>query len=209
MSNRNFDHILNEFIVSRDRTVALAVELSNMALEHFAEHGDTSQLGKLFNAMNKNQDRRVAFGTWAIAHAPITLDIATGVFKKDSSEERVAHFKDGVGEAVKCHLVQAAAKSFYDYAPVKEVMPFTGQDVVTRMRALIKRLENEAKFEATDDNATAMLAAAKVMVEELAAIPASITETQDDEHDNDAGSAAADPGPDNDEEHAAPVEAAA
>lgn len=178
MSNRNFQQLLNEFITSRDRTKTLAIEVSNVALEHFANTGDVCHLQSFYDAMEKNYDRPVAFVKWAMAHGPI--DWVAGKFSKDKSEERLAKFKDGVGQSVKCHLVQAEAKPYFEFAPAKEAVEFSSDDLISKLQALIKRHENADRFKPKDEQAANKL---KQIKQAVAGITTAQAPAKDDNED--------------------------
>ena len=56
-----FDQALTEYTRSTKESMEYALLCSHMALDHFAEHGDTVYFQRFHDAINKNYGRQSAF----------------------------------------------------------------------------------------------------------------------------------------------------
>lgn len=151
-----FENALATFIASTKSSQESARVCSEMALAHFAEHGNTIWLQRFHDAMPKNYTRRAAFLKWAAAFSPLAM--VKGKLVKDTSEH-----------AAEFNVEGAAKKPFWEFAPETEITEFSAEDIVAAMENLVKRFQGK-KFHAHDARATAMLARVEGIVTATKAI---------------------------------------
>ena len=163
MSNtkRDFDAALKAFVKTQGELVGLARECANMAIQHFAEHGDVSYLQRLHDAFVKNFMRRTALVAWACDFMP--LEFKQGKFSKDKREN-----------AVEPRLVEALQVDFWDYKPEAVVEFYVGSDVLEALKRTIKQFENTDRKAPADENAVAFVKSAKNAIEQLGNIVAAL-----------------------------------
>ena len=162
-TSRTFDMALRAFLKSQTELMGLARECANLAISHFAEHGDTSYLQRLHDAFAKNFMRRTALVAWACEHAPIVFEGSK--FSKDKSETAVAMNLDG-----------ALSVDFWDFKPEAVAEYYVGSDVIEALTRALKTFEGgKRKIPAPDSDAETMLAAAKRAVSQLTHITAAAT----------------------------------
>lgn len=157
ITTAEFDQRLAQFVKVTAHSMELCRGLANCALRHFREHGDTSKLQALLEAMEtsgRNYVRIAAFKLWLKAHAPITMEGKKFLKLKDQD------FDDAL-------LETAYSIPFWDFAPPVENVSWGADDVVVSMRNAIKRFEKE-NATPKDEAAKKKLAQAKEYVAKLA-----------------------------------------
>ena len=158
---RTFDAALRAFLKSQTELMGLARECANLAISHFAEHGDTSYLQRLHDAFAKNFMRRVALVAWACEHGPIVFE--GNKFTKDKRENAVAMNLEG-----------ALSVDFWDFKPEAVAEYYVGADIIEALQRALKAFEGgKRKIPTPDSDAETMLAAAKRAVSQLTHISAS------------------------------------
>lgn len=154
-SKTSWTNLLKQYVQATKRSRELAIKCSLFALEHFMACGDVVYVQEFFDAMhadgNKNYVRGVAFGKWAVHHAPIKF--TDGKFTKDQDRAKTM-----MPEKDKW-LEKAKAEPFYDFAPSPEVMYYDASDPVQHAIKAVKKFENENKFKPKDKAASAKVAA--------------------------------------------------
>jgi hypothetical protein len=125
-----FDALLHKFISSQRTTMNYARKLSEMALQHFHDHGDVTYLTRLYAAFEKNFMRRSALVKWACAHAPLRFEKSEFSKNKDSG-------------AVELNLKAAFETPFWDFAPEQEITRYTVTAAYQRLANTYKTLTGE------------------------------------------------------------------
>lgn len=144
----NFTTALKRFTTSTANSMKYAEMCSIMAIEHFAKHGSLALAQQFYDACPKNYVRKNAFVFWLAAHSPVVL--ADGKFTKDKAEDAKEFNLDG-----------AKAKKFWEFAPDKEIVNYTGQEFIGQVLRLVTKHENADRMIAADEDAVAMVAAIK------------------------------------------------
>lgn len=138
--------------------MASARVCAELALTHFAKTGDVVYLQNMLDVIEKegkNYVRKAAFLSWAIAFSPLTSE--KGKLRKDKSKE-----------ANPFNLLGAEEKPFWEFAPEKEAVVFGYNDVVVKLKAVVKSFEDEKRFKAGSAKALEAVAATKEFVAKLA-----------------------------------------
>ena len=138
--------------------MASARVCAEMALTHFAKTGDVVYLQNMLDVIEKegkNYVRKAAFLSWAVAFSPLTSE--KGKLRKDKSKD-----------ANPFNLLKAEEKPFWEFAPEKEAVVFGYNDVVVKLKAVVKSFEDEKKFKAGSAKALEAVAATKEFVAKLA-----------------------------------------
>jgi len=156
--NDKFDKSLTDFKNATAKSMAAALICSQIALQHFHDHGDVSLCQRFHDAMPKNYTRRSAFIKWLASFSPIALK--GGEFAKDKSDT-----------AVDWNLEAAFAKPFWEFAPEKEILDFTSADIISDLKRVVKKFKNEDRSKPADAEAVALLAQVETTIETLAAAP--------------------------------------
>ena len=130
---KTFEGVLAMFVKTQAVNMQAALDLSRMAIEHFAEHGDVLYAQRFFDAMSKNYVCRVAFVKWMMQFSPATFE--AGKFSKDKSE------------GAKAFDIPGALKvKFWDYAPDKEEQYFGNEDILKALKSTLNRF-NKGKVD--------------------------------------------------------------
>src|SRR3990167_8408874 len=124
MNREDFTKTLKVFKSLTGKTMALARQLSEAAIGHFAEHGDLVYAQEFLDAMPKNYLRRVAFLKWLAAFSPIKME-----------GEKL--LKDKRPEAVEFNLDGAKKLPFWDFAPDPEQITFSYDDVIVALHKTV------------------------------------------------------------------------
>ena len=127
---------------------------AEMALTHFAKTGDVVYLQNMLDVIEKegkNYVRKAAFLSWAIAFSPLTSE--KGKLRKDKSKD-----------ANPFNLLKAEEKPFWEFAPEKEAVAFGYNDVVVKLKAVIKSYKDEKKFHAASEKATELVSTVEKFV---------------------------------------------
>lgn len=159
----SFEVALKNFKRSVKSSMRYARDCAELALEHFAEHGNTSKLTTFLEAMPDNYLRKAALVKWAVTFAPLSLESKKFV-------------KDMTRKDMKIDLKAAFEKPFWDFAPEPEIKNFTADDLLANVQTLIRRYENAERMKAADEQAERTLKALKQAVENVK-VPAAPAET--------------------------------
>lgn len=127
---------------------------AELALTHFAKTGDVIYLQNMLDVIEKegkNYVRKAAFLSWAIAFSPLTSE--KGKLRKDKSKD-----------ANPFNLLGAEEKPFWEFAPEKEAVAFGYNDVVVKLKAVIKGYKDEKKFHAASEKATELVSTVEKFV---------------------------------------------
>lgn len=139
-----FDNALKGFVRTIKANMKFAEACAMLALEHFAEHGDTVYAQRFLDAMPKNYSRRQAYFSWLTAFSPIIM--VGQKLVKDTSEH-----------ASRLDLDGARAITFWNFAPEAEIKDFSAEDLDNSLVSLVKRFMNEERQRPLDDAAKARL----------------------------------------------------
>lgn len=145
-----FNKALERYKTSAKSILKASHECAALALQHFAEHGDTTPMKTFYDTMGmsaygKNLVRRAAFAKWCVHFAPVVL--TEGKFKKDQTR------KD-----MKINLEEALKVEFWNFAPDMEATTFTAKDILEATRKMVKRYENENRYKPADEAAEKIVA---------------------------------------------------
>lgn len=140
MNKTQFDKTLQTFVKSQASLLRTAKALAEAAISHFQEHGDLGYAQQLYDAMDSNFTRRIAFVKWMVAHSPCKLEKAHWV-------------KDRGPQANDFDLDKALSTPFWEFAPAKEVQDFSSEDLLSAVTNLLNRYQNAEKFHAKDQKA--------------------------------------------------------
>lgn len=155
MTEELFGKTLKTFSTTINKSMELALALSQDALAHFAAHGDTSRCQQFLDAMPKNYVRKAAFLKWLGAFSPIAKD-ENGKLVKDK------------GATPKDFDLEGAAKlPFWDYAPDVEQVTFGYTDVVKSLEQAVAKFRNSKKYKSPDATTSAMLDRADNLITDL------------------------------------------
>jgi hypothetical protein len=160
---KTFLEMLEAFKTATSRSKKLALDCSQMALQHFADHGNVHYLQLFHDAMPKNFLRRGAFIKWACDHAPLVWKESK--FRKDTSEA-----------AVTLDLARANKVAFWDYNPETPILNYNSDNVIAAFEAVIKRFDNGDKTKPADNAAQATFEQLRAVVEATIAKRANINE---------------------------------
>lgn len=133
MADITFQTALKRFVAANRNAMKYAVACSQLALQHYYEHGDTAYIQQFWNAMTQNWNRRSAFATWIVTFSDAILE--DNVWKKDKSDKHVV-----VTEEMK---QKAMEKSFFDFVPEKAITTFKAEDIQEAIRKLVARFEGD------------------------------------------------------------------
>ena len=133
-------------------------------LNHASEHGDTTLLDKLVNALPKGS-RRVAFVEWVLAHGQVRL------LSRKVKAEKVRISNGGtfiLDRERTLDLHGAMQKSWVEFKPEPSVQ--TAFDLQGSVKSLITRYEAAVKKGLTVDNKEAALATLKALTDALESV---------------------------------------
>ena len=150
---RSFDQMLEAWAKATTSSRDLAVEISNYAISHFYEHGQTALLQKFLTALEttgKNYVRKSAYLLWLKAFAPVKME--GGKLVKDKDKE----FDPKL-------LKKALEQKFFDFAPEKEKVFFDADGVVVPITRAIANFDRETMIP-KNDNAVKAVALARQSV---------------------------------------------
>lgn len=126
---RTFEEKLEAFKNATTRSKKYALECSQMALQHFADHGNVHYLQMFHDAMPKNYLRRNAFVKWAVDHAPLVWKESK--FRKDLDSTKAVD------------LAKAFKTPFWDYNPENPITNYTSETVVEAFEKVIKKFDGD------------------------------------------------------------------
>jgi hypothetical protein len=149
-----FETALKRFVTATNSSMRYARICAEMALEHFAEHGNITMAQQLLDAMPQNYVRRAAYLKWLDAHAPITME--GGKLRKDTAPN-----------ATEFNVELALSKPFWDFAPDPEQVHFGSDDIVVALKGKLRTFRND-RHVANDEKAMATLEAAEKAVANIA-----------------------------------------
>lgn len=153
---RTFDQLIELWAKATTASRDLAVEISNYAISHFYEHGNTALLQKFLTALEttgKNYVRKSAYLLWLKAFAPVKME--AGKLVKDKDKE----FDPKL-------LEKALEQKFFDFAPEKEKVFFEAEGVVVPLTRAIANFDRDNMIP-KNDNATKAVEMARNMVSAL------------------------------------------
>ena len=161
-----FTKALKLFVTLTTDSMKAAQVCANMAIEHFAAHGDLGYVQQFYDAMRtngKNYVRSTAFVAWLHRFAPVVL--IDDKWKKD--KERAQDYPENI-HVLEDDLAAAISKSFWEFKPDTEQYAFEYTDVIIGFEAVLKRFKNEKRNTPKNAEAKAKLAEATRMVTTLA-----------------------------------------
>jgi hypothetical protein len=153
---------ITEFKTVTARSMVLALELSQAALDHYADTGDTIRCQELLEAMAENYNRRAAYTTWLATFCPVKTE--QGKLVKDAKKAGEIwpdwQGQPGgglmvIGPITADMIVKAKAKSFWDFVPDAKPIIVEATDVISTLRSSINKLRN-AKHQPTPEALQAM-----------------------------------------------------
>ena len=153
---RSFDQMLEAWAKATTSSRDLAVEISNYAISHFYEHGQTALLQKFLTALEttgKNYVRKSAYLLWLKAFAPVKME--SGKLVKDKDKEFDPEL-----------LEKALKQPFFDFAPEKEKVFFEAEGVVVPLTRAIANFDRDNMIP-KNENASKAVEIARTMVGHL------------------------------------------
>lgn len=138
-----------ESIANRGKKLDHDIHVAGVSvLKHVAEHGDTTLLDKLVNAMPKGA-RKGAFCEWALAFGNVRMLDRSNEADKLAIEQGRLFAKDKTKEY---NEVEAMAKAWYDFKPEPDLL--TTFDAAQAVKSLLKKyktaLDNGAEIKGGD-----------------------------------------------------------
>ena len=130
-------------------------------LKHVADHGDTSLLDKLVNAMPKGS-RKGAFCEWALAFGNVRMLDRANDADKLRIEQGALFAKD---KTKQFDEVGAMAKAWYDFKPEPDLL--TTFDAAAMVASMMKRYNKAVKQGADIENVEGAIAAAEALLQSL------------------------------------------
>lgn len=156
-----FDKALKGFVTSTTNSMKFARMCANLAISHFAEHGDVIYAQNFVDAMPKNYIRKAAFLKWLAAFSPVIM--IDGKLAKDKADT-----------AVKFDVEEAHKVDFWDFAPDMEMVEFDQTDILKALKGALKKFENHEKYKPHDAATVIRLEAAKNLLAGFEAQPAAV-----------------------------------
>ena len=156
LAQLTFEQVLEKIKAATSDSMKYLRLASEMALEHFAEHGNLVYCQQLFDLLSENnyvKRSRMSFVRWLAKYAPIKVEQNHPTKDRDREEE--------------IDLDGARKEPFWDLAPPKEIVNYTKDDVVTSLKRAIAPFRGDRKT-ANDDEALAALTIAEQAVAEVA-----------------------------------------
>lgn len=181
MSYASFDAALSAFKKSTETAMSAALAASQMALQHYAQHGDVLYLQRFYDAMPANFSRRVAFKAWVVAFAPALS------FKKEQFTLAGNGFKPADTD-----VDGALAAPFWDFAPEKEVKALSVDAMLAMFARTLKQASN--RIDDNDVNAKRTLASIRGALKPFIGDKANAAATADDAINADSSKRASLPG---------------
>lgn len=149
--NERFEVCLTKFQTNIQKAMKYVREASEIALRHFKEHGDLVYCQRLFDAIPANYGRRAAYAKWLMDHAPVRFN--QGKFSKDKTDK-----------AIEFNLDDAMKTAFWEYAPDKEKIGYTSNDVVKAVLSTLNKFSNPDRYDAKDEGAIRMRAQLEAVI---------------------------------------------
>lgn len=159
-----FDTSLKAFIKGLTGTKDAAKACADLSLEHYVQHGDTSQIQKFYDALVEHGNNFVrvhAYLLWLREYSSVA-------FEGKKFSKNVEKAATRTAEEWAAALEKAKTTPFWDFAPAKEIGSFNELDLIKALYAVIRRHENEDRFKPANEQAKATLTEAKTMVAEMA-----------------------------------------
>ena len=153
----DFETALKAFCKAQADHDVSAQRCAVTSLEHYIAHGDTDFFRRFREAMSTNA-KKDQLVKWAVHVSGNCIVFADGNFKQ----------QEGVTpERIKAIDLEAAtAIDMLTFRQKAEIKDFTGEDVVAKLSAVVKRMSNSEKFKATG-NGGEMLNRAREAIESL------------------------------------------
>jgi hypothetical protein len=163
MSFKDFDTALKAYSATVTKNMEAARSCAIFAMQHFAEHGDTTLMQRFLDAMPKNYARRQAFVTWCHDFAPVDVTHeGKGVVKL---------IKDKTRADMAVDLEKALKADFWDYSPEKPIVPFTAEGIVEALNKTVHKFHNAKKYEPDTPEDAAYLAEVEAHLKNLPTRP--------------------------------------
>lgn len=139
---------LDTFKKSMATLKAAMLACSQLALKHFQQHGDLSQVQEFHDAMlehGKNVARINSLKAWLRDNAPISMEGGRFIKRKGltADEEKAAW-----------NMAKAMATPFWDYLPDTEIFVWEIKDVFQSLEQTVKRFtkDSEARKAASEED---------------------------------------------------------
>ena len=144
-------------IASRGKKLDEDIHKAGVAcLAHASEHGDTTLLDKLVNAMPRGS-RKLALVEWALAFGQVV------VLDKKTAKDTGRVF--GLDRGKKLDLDEAIAQPWMDFRP--EADPATAFDAQAAVQSVLRKLANARQAGLTVENQALALKDARALVKAL------------------------------------------
>ena len=151
-TDKKFDTHLVSFKGHTAAAMDDALILATMSIQQFNDHGDLSYAQKFLDAMPRNYSRVAAFVLWLKAFSPTKTE--------GSIKDGYRFIKDKSPEATKFNLEGSAEKPFWEYAPAKEDVNYSVNDVLKAAERAVAKYDKESYHA---KNGVASLAVSRVL----------------------------------------------
>ncbi len=166
-TENRFNSLLGVLKSSTKAAKDASLELSQMAIQQFADHGNLTFANIFVKDLDNKFLRVGAFVLWMKAFSPVVVEgsITAGYsFKKDTvNAEKPSDNENGVV----CDLEGAFEQSFWEFSkPEEEVKEYDYNEPIKVAMAALGRLHSK-KFRAKDDPAILMLSRTEKVLTDL------------------------------------------
>ncbi len=158
----SFDLALADFVSSTTKSMDSALMATNLAIVHYFNTGDLSYCQRFLDAIPKNYVRRTAYLSWLHAFAPILLQ-KDRLYKDKSTEAATRFGSDENHPMSEDFLLQALAKSFWDFKPEPEIISMGEDDIIGNLLKGVNTLRGK-RYDLTDEAIVKLGAAEKALV---------------------------------------------
>jgi hypothetical protein len=141
-----FKDLLASFLDAVDNTASRGQDLAMLALTHYVEHGNLSQLQSIYDELGKkgrkNLINRNGLIKWAVKHGNIKM--VGDTLRKDVNRPLVSEDNTNLINGV--DLVAAAAEMWWDAAPLAVIKDWGIDDFEKSVLKAIDAYTNEKKY---------------------------------------------------------------
>lgn len=161
MSQSTFAKMLADFKLAQSNVRELGWKLAQEALTTYSKGHNPDQLNQLLEAFDKNTVRRSAFTQWVVAHSNLMIEQRAFARNKSSDYDTAAN------------LEKALAQPFWEFAPAKDELSYTGEELIGAVMKVIKRFEKASPI----GDAAATLADVKQTVQKFKPSKSNVVDT--------------------------------
>ena len=140
MAQLTFEQVLEKFKAASADSMTYARLAAEMALSHFAEHGNLVRCQQFFDVLSENnyvKRCKLSFVRWLVEYAPIKVE--QGKLTKDRERDDEIDM-DG-----------AKKTPFWDLAPPQEIIDFDKDDIVSALKRALTPFRGDRRVAANDE----------------------------------------------------------